>query len=43
MFWWMSPIRDENYQWWWGYQKVFLNVLPESEKQLYLEKMGAKS
>ena len=34
--WWMVPKRDEQGQWWWGYQKVRLNVLPESEKQKFI-------
>ena len=37
--WWMVPKRDEHGQWWWGYQKVRLNVLPESEKQKFLDTM----
>ena len=40
LFWWMSPRRDELYRWWWGYQRVTMQVLPESEKQKYLEKMN---
>ena len=35
--WWMVPHRDHNYQWWWGYQKVRMIKLPESEKQKFLE------
>jgi hypothetical protein len=41
LFWWMSPRRDELYRWWWGYQRVAMQVLPESEKQKYLEKMNS--
>jgi hypothetical protein len=39
MFWWIFPRRDGDYQWWWGYRKVTMISLPESEKQKYLEKM----
>jgi len=39
MFWWIFPRRDGDYQWWWGYRKVTMISLPESEKQRYLEKM----
>lgn len=39
MFWWISPKRDENYQWWWGYSKVYMRRLPEVEKQKYINKM----
>lgn len=30
--WWMVPRKDEHNQWWWGYQKVRLVVLPDQEK-----------
>jgi len=40
MFWFLIPRKDENYQWWWGYHKVRPVVLPESEKQKYLERMN---
>ena len=43
LFWWMSPQRDEQYQWWWGYQRVTMQVLPESEKQAYLRKQNEHS
>jgi hypothetical protein len=36
--WWMSPRRDSAYQWWWGYQKVNMVRLPESEKNKFLER-----
>jgi len=36
--WWMVPRGDGQGQWWWGYQKVRLVVLPESEKQAFLAK-----
>lgn len=36
---WIVPRRDEEGQWWWGYQKVYLRVLPEEEKLAYLKKM----
>jgi len=36
--WWMSPVRDSTYQWWWGYRKVCMVVLSETEKQKFLEK-----
>lgn len=39
MFWWLSPRKDEHYQWWWGYEAVRMIKLPNSEKQKYLEKM----
>lgn len=39
LFWWMSPRRDENYQWWWGYLKVYMRRLPEAEKQKYIDSM----
>lgn len=41
LFWWISPQRDKLYQWWWGYQRVTMQVLPASEKQKYLEKMNS--
>ena len=31
------PRCDENGQWWWGYQKVRKIVLPEEEKQKFLQ------
>ena len=31
------PHRDKYGQWWWGYQKVRINVLPESEKQKFID------
>lgn len=37
--WWMSPTKDKNEQWWWGYQKVRMVVLPEEDKLKTLEKM----
>ena len=39
--WWMSPYRDENYQWWHGYQKVTMVVLPDQEKikQEFIQRM----
>ena len=37
--WWMVPKRDEHGQWWWGYQKVRIVVLPEEEKLAFIEKM----
>jgi hypothetical protein len=40
MFWWLTPRRDEHYQWWWGYQKVRMVVLPESDKQKYLRRQN---
>ena len=36
---WIVPRGDGNGQWWWGYQKVYLKVLPEEEKLAYLKKM----
>ena len=39
MLWFLHPKRDDKYQWWWGYQKVKMVRLPESEKQKYIEKM----
>ena len=36
----LIPRRDEHGQWWWGYQKVYINILPEEEKMAYLKKMG---
>lgn len=39
MIWFLSPRRDEHYQWWWGFQKVQMVKLPESEKQKYLERV----
>lgn len=38
--WWMVPKADEHGQWWWGYQKVRLVVLPEEEKLAWLKSMG---
>jgi len=32
MQWWMVPKADKYGQWWWGYQKVRLVVLPDQEK-----------
>jgi hypothetical protein len=40
LFWWLSPRKDDNYQWWFGYQKVRMNILPDSEKQAYLRKQN---
>ena len=37
---WIVPRRDEEGQWWWGYQKVYLKVLPEEEKLAWLRSMG---
>ena len=37
---WVVPKRDEHGQWWWGYQKVYINIIPEEEKMAYLKKMG---
>lgn len=37
---WIVPRRDEHGQWWWGYQKVHLVKLPESEKIAWLKSMG---
>lgn len=31
------PRCDETGQWWWGYQKVRMIVLPEEEKQKFLK------
>jgi hypothetical protein len=31
------PHMDKYGQWWWGYQKVRINVLPESEKQKFID------
>ena len=39
MQWWISPHRDNNYQWWWGHQQVRMIVLPASEKDKYLKRM----
>ena len=39
MRWFLSPRRDENYQWWHGYQKVRMVKLPESEKQKFLDSL----
>lgn len=36
---WMVPKRDEYGQWWWGYQKIRMIVLPEEEKLAFIEKM----
>jgi hypothetical protein len=41
--WWMVPKCDEFGQWWWGYQKVYINVLPEEEKLAWLKSMGYDS
>jgi len=40
LFWWMSPRKDNHYQWWWGYQRVRMNVLPDCEKQAYIRKQN---
>lgn len=32
MQWWMVPKADKYGQWWWGYQKVRLVILPDQEK-----------
>ena len=40
IFWWLSPKKDSNYQWWVGYQKVRIVILPDSEKQKYLKKQN---
>lgn len=40
--WWMSPKADEHGQWWWGYQKVRLVVLPEEEKQKFIDSFNFK-
>lgn len=34
---WLWPRRDNHGQWWWGYQKIRINVLPESEKQKFID------
>jgi len=39
----MVPKCDEFGQWWWGYQKVYINVLPEEEKLAWLKSMGYDS
>ena len=39
MTWFLIPWRDENYQWWHGYQKVRMVKLPESEKQKFLDSL----
>lgn len=36
---WIVPRRDKEGQWWWGYQKVYIRILPEEEKLAYLKKM----
>jgi len=28
----MVPKKDEHGQWWWGYQKVYIKVLPNQEQ-----------
>ena len=33
------PSRDKNGQWWYADQKVKMIVMPEEEKQTYLNKM----
>ena len=37
--WWMSPRKDNQGQWWLGYQKVFLNTLEQEEKDQYIARM----
>jgi hypothetical protein len=37
---WIVPSKDEHGQWWWGYQKVRINILPEEEKLAWLQSMG---
>ena len=29
LFWWMSPRKEKNQQWYWGYQKVRMIVLKD--------------
>ena len=38
MSWFKWPKRDSYYQWWWGYRKVRMVILPDEEKQLLLNK-----
>lgn len=38
MKWFLHPRRDNQYRWWWGYQRVRINVLDESEKKRFLRK-----
>ena len=42
---WQIPESDENGQWWWGYQKVRMIVLPDQErlKKEFIEKYKMKS
>jgi len=40
---WIVPRRDEYGQWWWGHQKVYINIIPEEEKMAYLKKMQETS
>jgi len=40
--WWMVPRKDEHEQWWWGYQKVRMVVLPEEDKLKFIEKMTSR-
>ena len=35
----MSPRKDNQGQWWLGYQKVFLNTLEQEEKDQYIARM----
>jgi hypothetical protein len=40
----MMPKKDQNEQWWWGYQKVRLVILPDQDrlKAEFLAKHNAK-
>jgi len=39
---WISPHMDNYGQWWWGYRKVTLRVLPEEEKQKFIDSFNFK-
>jgi hypothetical protein len=36
--WWLSPYRDENYNWKQGYRKLTIHKVSEKEKKRYLNK-----
>ena len=38
LFWWMSPYKDENYNWKQGYRRLIIHKVPEKEKKKYLNK-----
>ena len=38
LFWWLSPYKDENYNWKQGYRRLIIQKVPEKEKKKYLNK-----